>query len=147
MQGELHLRSGPAAGDRAPRREHGPGDLGAPGVAQQVIEGLGQGAEQFMDSLRYWTQDNALEIELLAHDQTRLDFNVNRCRYAELYRALGLEALGATLSCNRDFALISGFNSQATLERTQTIMQGAAHCDFRYTFPRPQPSTADISPK
>ena len=86
----------------------------------------------FAESLRFWTQDNALELEVLAQDGERFDFNVTRCRYAELYRNLGIPELGAVLSCNRDWALIQGFNQEIDLERTQTIMQGAAYCDFRY---------------
>lgn len=92
-------------------------------------------AAHFLNSLQYWTKDNALEIDLLENTAEKLSFNVTRCRYAEMYRALGLGDLGATLSCNRDFALIGGFNPDATLTRTQTIMQGAPHCNFRYTFP------------
>jgi hypothetical protein len=49
-----------------------------------------------------------------------------------MYRALGIPEVGALLSCNRDFALIEGFNPDVELERTQTIMQGATHCDFRF---------------
>jgi hypothetical protein len=40
--------------------------------------------------------------------------------------------LGAVLSCNRDFALIEGFNPEVELTRTQTIMGGATCCNFRY---------------
>ena len=40
--------------------------------------------------------------------------------------------LGALLSCNRDYSLVEGFNGTVDLERTQTIMQGASHCDFRF---------------
>ena len=69
----------------------------------------------------------------------RLDFDVTRCRYAEMYRALGLADLGGTLSCCRDFALIEGFNPEVTLTRTQTIMEGATHCDFRFQARRPGP--------
>ena len=47
--------------------------------------------------------------------------------------ALGIPELGAVLSCNRDAALIEGFNPSVTLVRTQTIMEGAPCCDFRYT--------------
>lgn len=97
----------------------------------------GNSAAHFNASRQYWTKDGALEIELLEQDESRLSFNVTRCRYAELYQALGLAELGATLSCNRDFSLIGGFNPEAMLERTQTIMEGAAYCDFRYRFPRP----------
>ena len=86
----------------------------------------------FADSLRFWTQDNALEIEIVAQDVDHFAFNVTRCRYAELYRALGIPELGAVLSCNRDWALIQGFNPTVELTRTQTIMGGAPYCDFRY---------------
>ena len=90
---------------------------------------------QFTDSLEYWTRGGALEIDILEQDNEKLAFNVKRCRYAELYRSLGIPELGAVLSCNRDYALIDGFNPDANLIRTQTIMEGATHCDFRYTFP------------
>ena len=94
----------------------------------------GRSTVHFVDSLTYWTKDDALEIDILEQNEERLSFNVTRCRYAELYRALGIAELGATLSCNRDFALIEGFNPEASLERSQTIMQGAQYCDFRYKF-------------
>ena len=99
----------------------------------QLAQGMGgDSLAEFADSLKFWTQDNALEIDVLAQDGERFDFNVTRCRYAELYRSLGIPELGAVLSCNRDWALIQGFNDDIQLERTQTIMEGAAFCDFRY---------------
>jgi hypothetical protein len=50
----------------------------------------------------------------------------------DAYRALGIPEVGALLSCNRDFALIDGFNPGVRLTRTQTIMDSASHCDFRF---------------
>ena len=88
----------------------------------------------FAGSMAAWRKGDAIEIDVLAEDEGRYHFNVTRCRYAEMYRALGLEELGATLSCNRDGALIEGFNSRISLTRTQTIMQGAPHCDFRFNL-------------
>jgi hypothetical protein len=99
----------------------------------QVMGGCG--SSEFLASLEYWKKDGALAIEVLNDQEGHLDFNVIRCRYAEMYRALGIPELGSMLSCNRDFALIEGFNQAAQLQRTQTIMQGAPHCDFRYVFP------------
>ncbi|MFN7945011.1 MAG: L-2-amino-thiazoline-4-carboxylic acid hydrolase [Blastocatellia bacterium] len=93
----------------------------------------GNSMAHFAASLDAWKKDDALEIEVLEQNEESFSFNVTRCRYAEMYRALGLEELGATLSCNRDGALIEGFNDQITLQRTQTILQGAPHCDFRFT--------------
>ena len=89
----------------------------------------------FADTLPAWKRDGALEIEELERSEDTFHFNVTRCRYAELYRALGIPELGALLSCNRDFALIEGFNPDVKLQRTQTIMEGASHCDFRYSRP------------
>jgi L-2-amino-thiazoline-4-carboxylic acid hydrolase len=88
--------------------------------------------EAFAQSLDRWREDDALEIEILEQSASRLSFNVTRCRYAEMYRALGLADLGASLSCQRDYELAQGFNPDIKLERTQTIMQGASHCDFRF---------------
>ena len=96
----------------------------------------GNSSAHFMDSLQYWTKDDALVIDVLENNEETLSFNVIRCRYAEMYRALGIPELGAVLSCNRDFALVDGFNGDADLQRTQTIMGGATHCDFRYKFPQ-----------
>lgn len=91
--------------------------------------------EGFVRCLEFWKQDGALEIRMLEQGPTRLFFDVVRCRYAEMYRELGMQDLGATLSCCRDAELAAGFNSNITLERTQTIMQGAAFCDFRFYQP------------
>jgi hypothetical protein len=87
-----------------------------------------------------WTRNGALELEVLRQDDREYDFDVTRCRYAELYRALGVPELGALLSCNRDFALGSGFNPRMSLTRTQTIMEGAPYCDFRYRLDPPSES-------
>ena len=96
----------------------------------------GDDLEHFAGSLADWQKDGAMEIEELERGEGRYAFNVTRCRYAEMYRALGIPELGALLSCNRDFSLIQGFNPEVTLERTQTIMQGAPFCDFRFRLER-----------
>lgn len=88
--------------------------------------------EAFAEAWEPWFRGGALEIQELERTPDRWSFNVTRCRYAELYRALGMAELGATLSCNRDAALVEGFDPKVTLERTQTLMEGKSHCDFRY---------------
>jgi len=100
----------------------------------QLAQGMGGNSlEHLASSLEAWKMDDAMQIEVLEQNQERFAFNVTRCRYAEMYRALGIPELGALLSCNRDHALIQGFNPDVHLERTQTIMEGAPYCDFRYT--------------
>ena len=88
--------------------------------------------QHFADSLRFWTMDDALGIDVIEQTEDVFSFNVTRCRYAELYEKLGIRELGTALSCARDYALIEGFNPDVSLKRTQTIMEGAPHCDFRY---------------
>lgn len=88
--------------------------------------------EAFASCLDRWRAGDALELTILRRTPEHLDFDVTRCRYAETYRALGLADLGGSLSCQRDFALAEGFNPDIALTRTQTIMSGASHCDFRF---------------
>ncbi len=92
----------------------------------------GNGIDDFAESLANWKKGEALELDVIEQSDDKLCFNVTRCRYAEMYRALGISELGAILSCNRDYSLIEGFNPDIKLTRTQTMMQGAACCDFRY---------------
>ena len=88
--------------------------------------------QDFVETLQFWTRDDALNIEVIEESEDVLSFNVTRCRYAELYNSLGIGDLGTIFSCARDFALIEGFNPDVSLTRTQTIMEGAPFCDFRY---------------
>jgi hypothetical protein len=108
------------------------GDLARQGGAD-LASRLGDASlSAFAQALDLWREGGALEIDVLEQTAERLSFNVTRCRYAELYRDLGLADLGGSLSCQRDFALIEGFNPDVELERTQTIMEGAPYCDFRF---------------
>ena len=79
-----------------------------------------------------WEKDDALKVEIIASDATQFDYDVNRCRYAEMYHEMGLGEIGHLLSCNRDELFIVGYDPRVELVRTQTLMGGASHCDFRY---------------
>jgi hypothetical protein len=48
--------------------------------------------------------------------------------------ALDEPELGFLLVCGSDFPMTEGFGAPVELKRTQTIMQGASHCDFRYAL-------------
>ena len=69
---------------------------------------------------------------MLEATEEKMDFNVTRCRYSEMYKEMGLGDIGHLLSCNRDGDFCIGYNPEIDLTRTQTIMKGASHCDFRY---------------
>lgn len=95
--------------------------------------------DSFADLVPRWQKGEALEIAVRRRDATRFEFDVTRCRYAEMYRAMDLGAIGDILSCNRDGTFCEGYDDRIKLTRTQTIMGGAPHCDFRYRFePTPE---------
>lgn len=75
---------------------------------------------------------DALEYEVLKKAPDAFEANVTECRYAQFYRKIGAPELGFLLTCSADFAHAEGFGADIKLTRTQTIMQGASHCDFRY---------------
>jgi hypothetical protein len=62
--------------------------------------------------------------------------NVTGCRYARFFHEIGEPELGFLLVCSADFPMAEGFGDGVELSRTQTIMQGAGHCDFRYAVKR-----------
>ena len=118
-------------------------------IAAGVIRGLARdagrqiAAEKGSNSLRnltdvvktLWSHSGeALEVEFIEVSETVLGFRVTRCRYAEQYANLGLRKFGYSLSCSRDAAFAQGFNPKIKMSRTQTIMEGAPYCDFRFTL-------------
>ena len=90
--------------------------------------------QDFVDLLGRWTASGALEIDVCEQSAERFSFDVTRCRYQEMYREMGLADIGHLLSCNRDGAFCEGYDRRLTLTRTQTLMGGASHCDFRYRY-------------
>ena len=79
-----------------------------------------------------YAREDALDYRVIEKSQDGFAFDVTRCRYAEFYKELGEPELGFLLVCSADFDTAEGFGSDIELTRTQTIMQGAGHCDFRY---------------
>ncbi len=102
------------------------------GAAMAAESPTGPSIAHFDAIQALWTKGDALRIEKIRADETHYEFNVTRCRYSEMYRAMGLAELGAVLSCNRDGAFCEGYDPEMKLTRTQTLMGGASHCDFRY---------------
>jgi hypothetical protein len=85
------------------------------------------------ESVEPWSRGDALQLRILDQKENVLNFDVTRCRYAEMYRSLGIEELGSILCCNRDASFIEGFNGEITLERKHTILEGSSACDFRFS--------------
>ena len=83
-------------------------------------------------AFRTYARDDALQYDVIEQSEDAYAIDVRRCRYAEFYKELGEPELGFLLVCTADFAVADGFGADVKLTRTQTIMQGADHCDFRY---------------
>lgn len=90
--------------------------------------------ESFHHLLPQWKANGALEVDMLTESETEVHYNVTRCKYAEMYKEMGLQDIGHVLSCGRDGTFCTGYNPNIKLDRKQTIMQGASHCDFRYRW-------------
>jgi predicted ArsR family transcriptional regulator len=80
-------------------------------------------------------REGSLIVDVVENDEARFGFNVTRCKFMEMYEEMGARDLGFLLSCNRDFAMFEGMAPEMEFSRTQTRMQGASHCDFRYRIP------------
>jgi hypothetical protein len=79
-----------------------------------------------------YAREDALDYRVIEQSQDAFEFDVTGRRYAEFYKELGEPELGFLLVCSADFPMAEGFGPDIKLTRTQTIMQGAGHCDFRY---------------
>jgi L-2-amino-thiazoline-4-carboxylic acid hydrolase-like protein len=95
--------------------------------------------QSFIDRQSLWRLGDALEVEVKEQSPTSYVYNVTRCRYAEMYREMGLGEIGHLLSCQRDATFCEGYDKRLKLTRTQTIMQGASHCDFNYKLVEDEP--------
>jgi hypothetical protein len=93
--------------------------------------------EKLASSFEKFAAGGALDYEVVEQRPDAFDVNVTGCRYARFYQQLGAPELGFLLVCSADSAMTDGFGSGIELTRTQTIMQGASHCDFRYSLKKP----------
>jgi hypothetical protein len=79
-----------------------------------------------------FAKGDALDYSVRAQSEDTFEVDVTGCRYAQFYNELGEPELGFLLACSSDFSFAEGLGSDIKLTRTQTIMQGASYCDFRY---------------
>ena len=104
-----------------------------------------QGARNFGEKLAsafdMFAAGDALNYEVVKQAPDAFEVNVTECRYARFYKEIGAPELGFLLTCTADYAMTEGFGSGVQLTRTQTIMQGASHCDFRYVLKQSEKDT------
>ncbi|MBI2766608.1 MAG: L-2-amino-thiazoline-4-carboxylic acid hydrolase [Chloroflexi bacterium] len=83
--------------------------------------------------------EGSLIVDVVEQDEAHYGFNVTTCKFVEMYEAMGARDLGFLLSCGRDYAAFAGMAPGFEFNRTQTRMEGATHCDFRYKAPAGDP--------
>src|SRR2546423_1634802 len=90
--------------------------------------------EKLASAFEMFAAGDALEYEVVKKTPDAFELNVTECRYAKFYNEIGAPELGFLLTCSADsdFFHAEGFGAGVQLTVTQTIMQGASHCDFRY---------------
>ncbi len=96
--------------------------------------------EKMASAFEGFAAGGALDYEVLRKDPTAFDLDVTECRYAEFYKRIGAPELGFLLVCSADLDMAEGYGDPVHLTRTQTIMQGASHCDFRYRLEMTTPA-------
>lgn len=88
------------------------------------------------EMVEIYAAGGALDYQVIASTNAQFDMNVNHCRYADMMQELGGREFGHLLVCDADFT--SAKQLGMSLSRSQTCMQGARYCDFRY-----RPDNAD----
>ena len=78
-----------------------------------------------------------VETEVVEDTDSTFAINMTRCRFAEYFRAIGAADAGALLTCGIDFAAEGVLRPDWEFRRSQTLMGGASHCDFRWRLRGP----------
>jgi hypothetical protein len=86
--------------------------------------------DNMASAFKRFAAGDGLDYEVVKQAKDAFHVDVTGCRYAQFYKAIGAPELGFLLVCSADAPMAEG--SGVELKRTQTIMQGASHCDFRY---------------
>ncbi|HKE18415.1 MAG TPA: L-2-amino-thiazoline-4-carboxylic acid hydrolase [Kofleriaceae bacterium] len=102
-------------------------------------QGAGTLAEKMTASFEKFAAGDAIDYEVIGRGPEACEVNVTGCRYARFFQELGVPELGFLLVCSADFPMAEGFGGEVQLTRTQTIMEGAGHCDFRYSLVKRTP--------
>ncbi len=77
-----------------------------------------------------------VESKIVENTDTTLAIDMTSCKFAEYFRSIGEPAIGALMTCGVDFATQAALRPDWEFTRTQTLMNGASHCDFRWRLRR-----------
>ncbi len=82
------------------------------------------------------TRKNDVEYEVLKWEPETVEYDVSRCKYADIFRELGEPELGAILACDPGFYIMQVTSPEVEYARTQSIMKGDCYCDVRWRLKR-----------
>ena len=107
-------------------------------IRDQAEQLEGSSLEKFQAMMDRSARDNGPQLEMEVREMTPelLRFDVKSCKYAELFQALGETEIGAMLLCDGDAYVAEIAGPAVEFSRSQTLMQGASHCDFCYRIER-----------
>jgi predicted ArsR family transcriptional regulator len=110
------------------------GDWIRKAAEQMAAQIPGNSIDKVAGAVPYFAAGEAIDVDVIKKTDDAFEFNVTGCRYAKFYKELGVPEIGFMLLCNLDYPMTEGFGPDLEFKRTQTIMQGADHCDFRYAL-------------
>lgn len=109
--------------------------------SKQVFADIGKGIDgspgrKFakMNSALAEVTEREVKFDMHRDDKEAREFDINSCRFAEFFRALGEPELGALLVCSTDIDIADAGGDAVSFSRDQTLMQGGSCCTFRYRF-------------
>ena len=73
-----------------------------------------------------------VEKQVVQNSATTYGHNITGCAFANYFRSIGEPEIGALMTCGVDFAAEAHMRPGWEFTRTQTRMEGAPHCDFRW---------------
>ena len=76
--------------------------------------------------------DFPVESEVVEHTADSFGRDFKACAFADHFREIGESEIGALLTCGVDFETERRVRPGWEFRRTQTRMQGAPFCDFRW---------------
>ena len=76
--------------------------------------------------------DFPVEREVVTDSDTEYGHDITGRQFADYFRSIGEPEIGALMTCSVDFAAEALIRPDWAFQRTQTRMQGASHCHFRW---------------
>lgn len=98
-------------------------NLGSPILTEPLAQG----------SMLVW-KTTRMDFSSYKVTEDSFSFNIVGCLWSEIFREMDATDIGKTWICDSDFPRAKTMHPKLKLERSQTIMEGASHCDFCYRW-------------